>query len=81
MSAVVQALPTAAPNSELIESLYELLELAKSGELRSLAIAGTLRSGLVRTGFVPGDVSVFETLGAIEHVKLRFWQARIEVPE
>lgn len=61
--------------------LQDLLALAEKGELRSLAIAGVLKNQLVRTGFAAGDASVFDTLGALEHVKLRFHAARIEVPE
>ena len=80
MSAPVHILPFAAPNAELIEMLQDLLALAEKGELRSLAVAGVLRSQLVRTGFSAGDASVFEMLGAIEHVKQRFYAATIEVP-
>ena len=80
MSGPIHVLPTATPNVELIEMLQDLLALAERGELRALAMAGVLRNQLVRTGFSAGDASAFEMLGAIEHVKQRFYAAQIAVP-
>lgn len=79
MSGRFAVLPVVAPNEEIISFLEDFLALAKSGELRSLAIAGVLQGKYVRSGFATGDASVFETLGAIEGLRYRFIVRNIEV--
>lgn len=78
MSIEVAKLPTAAPNPDIVSMLKKFLEAAESGSLRSVVLVGVKHGSLVCTGFIAGEASVFETLGAIEHVKRRFMETQIE---
>ena len=66
------------PNEDVISVLEQALELAKSGELLSIAYAAEMRDGAIQTA-VPGTFkSAFTMLGAIERMKLRFYNLHCE---
>jgi len=66
------------PNEDVIEVLERALALAKSGELLSVAYAAELKDGAIQTA-VPGTFSnAFTMLGAIERLKLRFYNLHCE---
>lgn len=79
MSSAPITIAAAVPNEEVIAMCEDFLAAAKSGELRSVAVAGVLQGKYIRTAFVNGDASIFETLGAIECLKHRFKVRNIEV--
>lgn len=67
------------PNAEVIEQLEKLLETARAGDVQGLifmTLASNQRIGTGWSGTVCDDV--FNTLGALEHLKLRFWSRKIE---
>ena len=78
MSAEVRTLPGLEANAELVKMLEGILEEARSGEIRAVAVASVKRSQTVATGYVIGDASIFELIGAIEHVKLRIYLSDVE---
>lgn len=78
MSAEVRKLPNIEPNAELVGMLEGILEEARTGEIRSAAVAAVKRSQTVSTGYNIGDASIFELIGALEHVKLRIYLNAVE---
>lgn len=63
---------------DTVAALEKALALAKSGELLYIAYAAELREGAIQT-CVPGRFSnAFTMLGAIERLKLRFYNLHVE---
>lgn len=74
---VVQLVPPYI-NTDVIQILEQALELAKRGEMISIAYAAEMSDGAFQTA-APGTFkSAFAMLGAIERLKLRFYELHIE---
>lgn len=58
------------PDEEVVALLEDMLARAKSGELRTAAIAGATNDGCVISGFVVKD-SLFTTIGALAYLSRR----------
>ena len=58
------------PDEEVVALLEDMLARAKSGELRTAAIASATSDGHILTGYVVKD-SLFTTMGALAHLSRR----------
>lgn len=69
----------AKPDQDVIDACLELLRRAKSGELRSLAYAGTLSGRRFYTGFETTDA--IEAIGLLSMAHHNLCANRREQPE
>jgi hypothetical protein len=63
-----------SPSEEVVKFLESLLEVAKNGQLRGIAVAGILLSGEGVTGYV-GIRRPYKTVGQLECLKADIIQA------
>ena len=66
-----------SPDEDMLSKLEDLLDMCKSGEVTGVAVASINRDGSIGTLYA-GLENVFKAIGAIEYLKTRIMDERIE---
>lgn len=66
------------PNENIIKALEELLDMAKDGRLQSYIGTGYLNDGLSMTTWLDYHADIFQMLGSLEWLKIRYISEHIE---
>lgn len=72
------SVPTTEPDEGLIENIKSLLSMAESGQLRSFVGVGFMSEGLKVTSWHDTHDDIYQMLGALEWLKIRYVSRHLE---
>lgn len=80
MTAKVLSILPDKPIQDTVQVLEAALEMARKGELIAMCYAAVLKDGSIQTAVAPDCPNVLTMLGAIERLKLRYYELHIDMP-